>query len=451
MWLQQGDRQTAEPLLRELIELPERAPESGVVAYALAAEALIAQMDGKLEVAVEAAHRLPGDTGLLQVRVGVTRTLFMLGRVDDYFAMNPTSGAWEAYTFAQAGRREEAQTILDTYDPGGAALDVPLMVLDGSVLLEDEARARALSDHVVEMWQPVAALWPTITDRHLGEAYAFLGEVDEALIRFEAAIKLAERMPWRPELAIARFGRAKLLLAHDPDGRAEALADLDWALGEFREMKMQPYVEEALRIRLEERGIDSSDPQTSLISLTTSVDEQRPDVASHAAPDGTVTLLFSDIEDSTQINVELGDDAWRSLLDEHDALCRRAIAAHGGYEVKTVGDAFMVAFGSARAAVRCARDMQQAMTERNGDAEHPIRIRIGLHTGEPVQQADDFYGTDVVLASRLCSAGDGGDILVSSLLRELVASSGEFELTAREPVALKGLEGEHVTYAVGWA
>ena len=111
----------------------------------------------------------------------------------------------------------------------------------------------------------------------------------------------------------------------------------------------------------------------------------------------------------------------------------------------------MVAFGSARDAVRCAQAMQSALASRNGDADRAIRIRIGLHTGEPVKEADDFYGTHVVLASRIASTADGGEILVSSLLRDLVASSGEFELTAREPVALKGLDGEHVTYAVGWA
>ncbi len=69
---------------------------------------------------------------------------------------------------------------------------------------------------------------------------------------------------------------------------------------------------------------------------------------------------------------------------------------------------------------------------------------------ERVRLPDDFYGAHVVLAARICSQADGGEILVSSLLRELVASSGEFELAAREPVALKGLDGEHVTYAVGW-
>ncbi len=86
---------------------------------------------------------------------------------------------------------------------------------------------------------------------------------------------------------------------------------------------------------------------------------------------------------------------------------------------------------------------------------HPIRVRVGLHTGEPVREgsddAADFYGTHVVMASRIASRAAGGEVLVSALMRELVASSGEFTLEARPPAALKGLEGEHVTYAVGWA
>ncbi len=84
-----------------------------------------------------------------------------------------------------------------------------------------------------------------------------------------------------------------------------------------------------------------------------------------------------------------------------------------------------------------------------------MRMRIGLHTGEPVREGGDddadFYGTHVVMASRIASQASGGEVLVSALLRELVAASGEFTLEAREPVALKGLDGEHVTYAVRWA
>ncbi len=137
---------------------------------------------------------------------------------------------------------------------------------------------------------------------------------------------------------------------------------------------------------------------------------------------------------------------------------RTAIAEHRGYEVKTEGDAFMVAFQSARDALRCAIDVQRAFEARNAaldEGEHAILVRVGLHTGEPVREggddAADFYGTHVVMASRIASQAAGGEVLVSALLRELVASSGEFTLEARPPVALKGLDGEHVTYSVGWA
>jgi class 3 adenylate cyclase len=206
----------------------------------------------------------------------------------------------------------------------------------------------------------------------------------------------------------------------------------------------------AKKLRLQ--GAADADSDTSLVSLTRSIEADRPDVAPAMAPDGTVTLLFSDIEDSTAHNVQLGDDAWMERLFEHNRLVREAIAEHHGFEVKTEGDSFFIAFGSARDAVRCAQAMHRALEVHNDEeAEHPIRIRVGLHTGEPVKEADDFYGTHVVLASRIASTAYGGDILVSSLLRDLVASSGEFELTVREPVALKGLDGEHVTYAVAWA
>jgi class 3 adenylate cyclase len=164
------------------------------------------------------------------------------------------------------------------------------------------------------------------------------------------------------------------------------------------------------------------------------------------------------------------------LLGEHNRLVRAAIAEHRGYEVKTEGDSFMVVFQSARDALRCAIDVQRAFEARNDDLEGDadsstgalagaegagrsvapkLQVRVGLHTGEPVREGGDdvadFYGTHVVMASRIASQASGGEVLISALLRELVASSGEFTLDARPPAALKGLAGEHVTYAVGWA
>ncbi len=197
-------------------------------------------------------------------------------------------------------------------------------------------------------------------------------------------------------------------------------------------------------------GAGSSDSRATIDVLTESIGAERPDLASRVAPDGTVTIRDSDIEGATALNVELGDDRWMELLGEHNRLVRTALAAHEGFEVKTIGDAFMVAFQSARDALRCAIDVQRAFEARNEDAERPIRVRVGLHTGEPVREgsddAADFYGTHVVMASRIASQAAGGEVLVSALLRELVASSGEFTLDARPPAAREAMREAITTW-----
>ncbi len=139
------------------------------------------------------------------------------------------------------------------------------------------------------------------------------------------------------------------------------------------------------------------------------------------------------------------------LLREHNEIVRRHLRMYRGYEVKTVGDAFMLAFRSAADALRCALAVQREFAERNEAAEIPIRVRIGLHTGEPVRDADDFFGYHVNYASRIESQAAPGEIVVSKLLRDVVAPSGDFELKERQPVTLKGFEGSHITYTVVWA
>ena len=170
------------------------------------------------------------------------------------------------------------------------------------------------------------------------------------------------------------------------------------------------------------------------------------------APDGTVTLLFTDIKDSTAINERLGDKAWDELLSAHDELVRVQIAAFGGYEVKTVGDGFMVAFPSARRALACAIEIQRAMAAANEqrDEGEQLQLRLGLHTGEAVLKADDFFGRHVNLAARIAGRAEGEQILVSSLLHELTQSTGEFAFGAHRDLKLKGLEGRHRVHSVDW-
>jgi RNA-directed DNA polymerase len=198
-------------------------------------------------------------------------------------------------------------------------------------------------------------------------------------------------------------------------------------------------------------AIDGLPRQPSIEAVAAGVEHQRPSLASHAAPDGTVTIFFSDMESSTELNAQLGDKRWMALLREHNAIIRRHLALHHGYEVKTIGDAFMLVFRSAADALRCAVGIQRSFAERNQTAEIPIRVRIGMHTGEPVQEANDFYGYHVNYASRVSSQAAAGEILVSSLLRGVVAPSGDFTLEQRGATMLKGLEGSHELYEVVWA
>jgi class 3 adenylate cyclase len=203
--------------------------------------------------------------------------------------------------------------------------------------------------------------------------------------------------------------------------------------------------------RLDPDSIDDLPDQPSVEALAAGVAHQRPDLASHAAPDGTLTILFTDIEGSTALDARLGDRQWMVLLREHNEIIRRQLDLHRGYEVKTIGDAFMVTFQSAADALRCAIAIQRAFAERNKVAETPIRVRMGMHTGEPVREAGDLYGYHVNYASRILGVARSGEILVSSLLRDIIAPSGQFTLEEREPVTLKGLDGLHTSYALNWS
>jgi class 3 adenylate cyclase len=182
------------------------------------------------------------------------------------------------------------------------------------------------------------------------------------------------------------------------------------------------------------------------------VERERPDISVHAAPDGKVTLMFSDIEDSTPLTERLGDERWLDVLREHNAIFREHIAAHSGHEVKTIGDAFMVAFQSPERALACAVAVQQAFGRYNSEhAEEPLGVRIGLHTGEAVRDAGDFYGTNVILASRLVNQAGGGEIVVSTAFRRLVESLPEAAFGPVREVSLKGLSGTHPVQTVEWS
>jgi class 3 adenylate cyclase len=283
----------------------------------------------------------------------------------------------------------------------------------------------------------------------------------ETLDRLDDAIEAVETglafLPpaYAPKRAEAAYDCARLRLQRGaPGDRERARMLIDEALGHAQRLGMKPLIERLMSLKLEEQGIRSTtgDIYTSIIAVADSVQRERPDIAPHAAPDGTVTIVFSDIEDSTVLTERLGDQAWQELLRRHNALIRTQLRAHDGYEVKTMGDGFMLAFRSAKKGLDCAIAVQRAFSKENAANGERIRVRIGLHAGEAIKDGADFYGKNVILASRVAAQAKGGEILVSSLLRQLVESSTDASIFS-EPreVELKGLAGRHVMYAVCWA
>ena len=154
-----------------------------------------------------------------------------------------------------------------------------------------------------------------------------------------------------------------------------------------------------------------------------------------ALPAGTVTLLFSDIEGSTRLLERLGE-RYAEVLDEHRRVIREAVAAHSGHELRTEGDAFFVVFARATDAVRAAVAAQRELAASSAPDGVALRVRMGLHTGEPRVMGHDYVGMDVHCAARICSAAHGGQVVVSETTERILAGQ------PIEGVALDDL-GEH--------
>jgi class 3 adenylate cyclase len=176
---------------------------------------------------------------------------------------------------------------------------------------------------------------------------------------------------------------------------------------------------------------------------------EEADAAPGLAGDIVHTILFTDVEGSTALTDRLGDAKARDLLREHERMIREALKSHGGSEVKALGDGFMTSFSSAVRALECAIAMQRAFAEHNESAKESILVRVGLNAGEPIAEGEDLYGTAVNLAARIAGEADGGEILASNVVRELVAGK-EFLFADRGEASLKGFEEPVRLYEVRW-
>jgi class 3 adenylate cyclase len=154
----------------------------------------------------------------------------------------------------------------------------------------------------------------------------------------------------------------------------------------------------------------------------------------------TVTFLFTDIEGSTRLELDLGTARYSAVRERHRELLRAAFAAHGGEEQSTEGDSFFVLFDSARSAIRAAIDGQRALVAEPWPDGVAVRVRMGLHSGEALLEFGDVAGYDVNRAARIAGTAWGGQIVVSDAVRALAGGAGDaFELRGLGEHRLKDL------------
>jgi class 3 adenylate cyclase len=178
----------------------------------------------------------------------------------------------------------------------------------------------------------------------------------------------------------------------------------------------------------------------------------RTDPVGHINTDSVFrTIVFTDLEGSTNTTQRMGDEAYLELLKRHDEIMETCLTGHGGRRVKHTGDGLMVSFSAVSNALHCMIDMQRELVQHN--ASHPenvLRSRMGAAAGEPVSHHDDLFGATVQLAARLCSYGTPGQILVPGVVRDLSMGKG-FNFAAIGDVPLKGFEEPIRIYEVRWA
>ncbi len=265
---------------------------------------------------------------------------------------------------------------------------------------------------------------------------------DDAVCPFEEGRQVAALIP------NARFvtleSRNHILLREEPAWET-FVAEVRRFLGIKEAGSPLPLPSSSHQFTLTEPGL-----HTSIDAVASAVESERPNLLHHTAPDGTVTILFTDIEGSTAMTERLGDQRWLELLRAHNAIVREQVAAHGGFEVKSQGDGFMVVFSSAHRALQCAIDIERALAAYCEEyPEEPLRVRIGLNTGEAIKEADDFFGKAVILAARIADNTAGGEILASDVVRQLVAGKG-FLFADRGETRLRGFEDPVRLYEVSW-
>ena len=168
--------------------------------------------------------------------------------------------------------------------------------------------------------------------------------------------------------------------------------------------------------------------------------------------EGTVTIAFADLEDSTGLIQRMGDRRFALLIGRLGEMCRGLATPYRGYVPRHEGDGWMLVFGSARRALRWAGEVQQGVARIDRElVGGSLRMRIGIHTGEALQHGADFQGVHVNLAARVTSVAPGGAVYVSSLTQRIVRGEPDFVFGEPQIFSLKGFDEPEAIYDLDWA
>ncbi|MEE9422432.1 MAG: adenylate/guanylate cyclase domain-containing protein [Gammaproteobacteria bacterium] len=191
---------------------------------------------------------------------------------------------------------------------------------------------------------------------------------------------------------------------------------------------------------------------SSIEKVANSVAKRGSIAITHHSRERTLTIVFTDIELSTEKARALGDTRWFEIISAHNDLIRKALKRYGGTEIQVLGDGFMLTFDSARGAIDALIEIQQHLHAAHAnDNLSQIKIRAGAHVGEAIAlEGGELLGIHVNTAARVAAQATGGEILVSPIVREIIEARGDLRFGVPRTVSLKGIDTGYVVHPVEW-
>jgi class 3 adenylate cyclase len=198
-------------------------------------------------------------------------------------------------------------------------------------------------------------------------------------------------------------------------------------------------------------SVSREETSTTIAAIVADVDVAPLGHRTQTSPDGMLTIVFTDVEGSTEMLERLGEDRWFRMMLSHNRLVHDEVSSHGGNVIKSQGDGYMITFASAAAALMFGVSLQQALVSRNpGSPQQPVRVRIGIHTGNVLRTDEDLLGKAVVVAARITGRARGGEILVSESCWDYTEHLGRWRYGRPAELTLKGLTSVERVYPLEW-